>query len=193
MNRGEGRNIRTEGRYIPQRRNNRSLGLVRLQGLGRALRTGMATFEGVQQMYGETPQEIAMTLEVSVDDLYRELAVALGVSIANIKDAFGDAEQIPNMGNKNILEGVQNAISFNNIQTGNTLVNFRNNASNMFESNYGRYYKENTINQLMGRHPFTRKPITEKRKYTARVVPVASNHVNTRKSRKARKSRKSRR
>lgn len=171
----------------PPRRNR---GQLILEHLGRALRSGRATFEGMQEMYGETPEEIAVTLGVSVDALYRELANAFGVSVTRIQEEFGIIEEIPNMGNKNIPEGAQNAISFNNIQSGNTLVNFRNNASNTFESNYGRYYKENTIEQLMGRHPFTRRPITEKRKYTARVV--SSNRANARKSRKMRKARKSR-
>jgi hypothetical protein len=99
-------------------------------------------------------------------------------------------------------ESAKNAITFNNIQDGNVLVNFRGNANNSFESKFGRYYKNTTIPNLANIHPITRGPMFNKRRYTARLVRAHERtggaagqkrrrRAATRKSRKSHKSHKS--
>jgi hypothetical protein len=111
---------------------------------------------------------------------------------------------IPNEGFLNVPEGSKNAITFNDIENGNTLINFRRNQPNTFESKFGRYYKNSTVSQLTT-HPAARGPIINRKRYTASIIPTlknnnegynANNEGNNRKSRRraaSRKLRKSRR
>lgn len=62
--------------------------------------------------------------------------------------------------NKEIPPNTQNSITYENIKSGNTLIDFHN------ESNKGRYYKQKTFNSFpiknthkRKENPFTRKPI----------------------------------
>ena len=84
-------------------------------------------------------------------------------------------ERIPGMGIEpiNVPAGSTNAITYNNIGEGNRLVNFRGNAPNSFESGFGRYYKNITVQGLQGRHPMTRGQILNRRTRRAHIVPAA--------------------
>ncbi len=117
----------------------------------------------------------------------------------------GHENPITNEGFMNVPEGSINTITLNTIKDGNTLINFRGNKENSFESKFGRYYKESTAGQL-NRHPSTRGDMLNKRRYTASIIPTLKNNntgynANTeggtrkrRKSRRAtRKGRKGRR
>lgn len=105
---------------------------------------------------------------------------------------------IPNEGFLNVPEGSKNAITFNDIENGNTLINFRRNQPNTFESKFGRYYKNSTVSQLTT-HPAARGPIINRKRYTASIIPTlknnnegynANNERNNRKSRRRAASRK---
>jgi hypothetical protein len=97
---------------------------------------------------------------------------------------------ILNMGPINVPEGTRNEISMNNIEEGNTLVNFRGTEPNSFESKFGYFYKPNTFYHLT-QNPRTRGPMHNYRRRTAHIVPKKNKIQNG--SPKARKNRKSRR
>lgn len=94
---------------------------------------------------------------------------------------------------QNIPSGSSNTISYEDIQEGNTMVNFLN------ESKQGRYYKKDTYNQLVTNHtigkkrnPYTRVPIEEVTTYKAHLVggkrkTRKGKKTTTRKAKKTRK------
>jgi hypothetical protein len=90
--------------------------------------------------------------------------------------------------------GTSNAISFEDIKTGNIMTNFYGNSGS--ESGFGRYYRKNTANQL-NRHPQTRGSIESRINYVADVMgpikPESSGGRRTRRRRSSRSSRKTRR
>jgi hypothetical protein len=73
-----------------------------------------------------------------------------------------------NLPKRVLSANTENTITAEGIKSGNTLVNFRGNAPNSFESKWLRYYKKNTFNQLT-KHPQTRGPIVEATEYKAQI------------------------
>ncbi len=89
-----------------------------------------------------------------------------------------------------IPKNSRNAISFDDIENGNIIVNFRGNAPKSFESKKGRYYKEETLSRLTI-NPFTREAIQEPTYYVARLPPPDPKNKNKNGGRRrARKTKK---
>lgn len=63
--------------------------------------------------------------------------------------------------------GTPNAISLEDIKTGNLMTNFS--SSKRPESSFGRYYRKNNANRLT-KNPFTQGPITNRVNYVADVM-----------------------
>ncbi len=80
-----------------------------------------------------------------------------------------------------IPKNAENAIMGNKIEEGNRMVNFHN------ERNFGRFYKESTLNAL----PQKKNPFTKKNIRNSNIVRYVA-HVKKRKSRRTRKARKTR-
>ena len=65
---------------------------------------------------------------------------------------------------------VQNAVTFEEIEDGNILTNFRGNADNSYEKKFDRYYLYNTVERLK-KHP-TNKTLRNRTHYIARFAPA---------------------
>jgi hypothetical protein len=80
---------------------------------------------------------------------------------------------------RNIPSGSEDAVTMEEIKTGDGMVDFHDEYKN------GRYYKESTFYKLNRKNPFTRKAITESKKYTAKVT--SGGRRRTRKHKKSSK------
>ena len=109
-----------------------------------------------------------------------------------IPDVPAEPPPEANLPSRNIPSGSSNAISYENIQDKNIMVNFLNESEQgRYESERKRYYKETTynklpINQTIGkkRNPYTRAPIDEIIRYKAHLVGGRKRKTRRRKTRK---------
>lgn len=118
---------------------------------------------------------------------------------AGPNDLYGS---MPNVGIKNLPSNAKNTVSYENIRTGNDMVNFHG------ESGFGRYYTRNTFDRIPKNtvSPYKKNPATRQIinpgnvvRYKARVEGNNLGNINTslfseggKATRKARKSRKTR-
>jgi len=79
----------------------------------------------------------------------------------------------PSLPHRTLPSGTVNFITYDEIEPGNTMTNFRRNEKR-FESNEGQYYRKNTADKF-SIHPLTREPITNRVNYIANIAAPEEN------------------
>ena len=98
---------------------------------------------------------------------------------------------------RNVVEGSENALSYEDIQEGNMMVNFprtasKNGKGRHTEYNFGAYYKNSPNIRGLTQNPETRHPLTpgDFTRYIAHLVPRGGSKKGTRHTRRRVKSRR---
>jgi len=100
---------------------------------------------------------------------------------------------------RNVVEGSENALSYEDIAEGNLMVNFprtasKNGTGRRTEYNFGTYYKYSPAIRALRQNPETRHPLTPDvfKEYIAHLVPKKAGGKKTRRTRRTRRTHKRR-
>ena len=129
--------------------------------------------------------------EASLPSRYRVVKNETGAvtGMVNRMANIVNRTDIPRLPTRVLPAGTEDAVTMNDIKTGNIMANFS--SSKGLESSAGRYYRKNTANNLT-ENPFTRRPITNRVNYIADVMgpvkPESNGGLRTRHRRRSARS-----